>query len=33
MGKQQKSALGRGIDALITMDDLNTGGSSSINEV
>jgi len=33
MGKQQKSVLGRGIDALITMDDLNTGGSSSINEV
>jgi len=33
MGKQTKSALGRGLDALITMDDLNTGGSSSINEV
>ena len=33
MGKQTKSVLGRGIDALITMDDLNTGGSSSINEV
>jgi ParB family chromosome partitioning protein len=33
MGKQTKSALGRGLDALITMDDLNTGGSSSISEV
>jgi ParB family chromosome partitioning protein len=33
MSKQTKSALGRGLDALITMDDLNTGGSSSINEV
>ena len=33
MGKQTKSALGRGIASLITMDDLNTGGSSSINEV
>jgi len=33
MGKQNKAALGRGIEALITMDDLNTGGSSSINEV
>ena len=33
MGKQVKSVLGRGIDALITMDDLNTSGSSSINEV
>jgi ParB family chromosome partitioning protein len=33
MAKQTKSALGRGIEALITMDDLNTGGSSSINEV
>jgi len=33
MAKQVKSALGRGIEALITMDDLNTEGSSSINEV
>jgi ParB family chromosome partitioning protein len=33
MSKQTKSALGRGIEALITMDDLNTGGSSSINEI
>jgi len=33
MGKQTKSVLGRGIEALITMDDLDTGGSSSINEV
>lgn len=33
MAKQTKSALGKGLGALITMDDLNTGGSSSINEV
>jgi ParB family chromosome partitioning protein len=33
MAKQTKSVLGRGLDALITMDDLNTNGSSSINEV
>jgi len=33
MAKQTKSALGRGLNALITMDDLNTNGSSSINEV
>jgi len=33
MAKQTKSVLGRGIEALITMDDLNTGGSSSISEV
>jgi ParB-like partition proteins len=30
---KQKSALGKGLSALITMDDLNTGGSSSINEI
>ena len=33
MGKQQKAVLGRGLGSLITMDDLNTGGSSSINEI
>ena len=33
MGKQTKSVLARGIGSLITMDDLTTGGSSSINEV
>jgi len=33
MAKHTKSVLGRGIEALITMDDLNTGGSSSINEI
>jgi ParB family chromosome partitioning protein len=33
MSKQMKSPLGRGLEALITMDDVNTGGSSSINEV
>lgn len=29
----KRSALGRGLDALIMMDDLKTEGSSSINEV
>lgn len=29
----KRSALGRGLDALITMDDLTTGGSSSISEI
>ncbi|GHV09667.1 chromosome partitioning protein ParB [Bacteroidia bacterium] len=33
MAKPVKAALGRGLAALITMDDLNTGGSSSINEI
>jgi ParB-like partition proteins len=33
MSKQSRSPLGRGLDALITMDDLNTNGSSSINEI
>jgi ParB family chromosome partitioning protein len=33
MAKQIKSALGKGLGALITMDDLNTSGSSSINEI
>jgi len=29
----KRSALGRGLDALITMDDLKTGGSSFISEI
>ena len=33
MSKQNKSPLGRGLDALITMEDLNTNGTSSINDV
>jgi len=33
MAKQTKSALGKGLGALITMDNLETGGSSSINEI
>ncbi len=33
MALMKKSALGRGLDALITMDDLKTGGSSSICEI
>lgn len=33
MATLKRSALGRGLDALITMDDLKTGGSSSISEI
>jgi len=33
MSAMKRSALGRGLDALITMDDLKTGGSSSISEI
>ncbi|MDH6535390.1 ParB/RepB/Spo0J family partition protein [Parabacteroides sp. 52] len=33
MTAMKKSPLGRGLDALITMDDLKTGGSSSISEI
>ena len=33
MSKQTKSVLGRGLGSLIVMDDLNTGGSSSISEI
>ncbi|MDR2918518.1 MAG: ParB/RepB/Spo0J family partition protein, partial [Tannerella sp.] len=33
MTKPNKNRLGRGLDALLTMDDLKTGGSSSINEI
>ncbi len=33
MAAIKKSVLGRGLDALITMDEVKTGGSSSINEV
>lgn len=33
MATIKKSALGRGLDALITMDDLRTAGSSSISEI
>ena len=29
----KRSALGRGLDALITMDELKTSGSSSISEI
>ena len=28
-----KSALGRGLDSLISMDDIQTNGSSAINEI
>lgn len=30
---QKRNALGRGLDALFSMDDIQTGGSSSISEV
>lgn len=33
MATPKRSALGRGLDALITMDDVATGGSSSISEI
>ncbi|MDR1879737.1 MAG: ParB/RepB/Spo0J family partition protein [Tannerellaceae bacterium] len=33
MGIGKRSVLGRGLEALITMDDLSTGGSSSISEI
>lgn len=33
MAALKRAALGRGLDALITMDDLKTGGSSSISEI
>lgn len=33
MAAIKKNVLGRGLDALITMDEVKTGGSSSINEV
>lgn len=33
MSAQKRSALGRGLDSLISMDDIQTGGSSAINEI
>lgn len=33
MAIPKRSPLGRGLEALITMDDLKTGGSSSISEI
>ena len=33
MAAIKRSALGRGLDALITMEDVKTGGSSSISEI
>ena len=29
----QRNALGRGLDALFSMDEVKTEGSSSINEI
>ena len=31
--KVKRNALGRGLDSLISMDDIQTGGSSAINEI
>ena len=33
MAEMKRSVLGRGLDALITMDETKTAGSSSINEI
>ena len=33
MAALKRPVLGRGLDALIAMDDLKTSGSSSINEI
>ena len=33
MSSLKRSALGRGLDSLISMDDIQTGGSSAINEM
>ena len=33
MATQKRNALGRGLDALLSMDDVKTEGSSSINEI
>ncbi len=29
----RRNALGRGLDSLISMNDIQTGGSSAINEI
>ena len=33
MATQKRNALGRGLDALLSKDDVKTEGSSSINEI
>ena len=33
MATQKRNALGRGLDALLSMDDVKTEGSSSISEI
>ena len=33
MSTPKRNALGRGLDSLISMDDIQTGGSSAINEI
>lgn len=33
MSSLKRSALGRGLDSLISMDEIQTGGSSAINEI
>ncbi len=33
LNNMKRSALGKGLDSLISMDDIQTGGSSAINEI
>ena len=33
MATQRRNALGRGLDALLSMEEVKTEGSSSINEI
>ena len=33
MASPKRNALGRGLDSLISMDDIQTSGSSAINEI
>ena len=33
MSHPKRNALGRGLDSLISMDDIQTGGSSAISEI
>ena len=33
MVQKKRNALGRGLDALLSMDEIQTEGSSSINEI
>ena len=33
MSTPKRNALGRGLDSLISIDDIQTGGSSAFNEI